>query len=100
MAFIADPDIRLVTNGRSARKIFDSQIKSLNKCEKDRNDTIESEKNLHDLGYVDWLHNLDGKDQKMILNSSVKYFIPGRVVWSKSLSTPVRTVFDCFFKHC
>ena len=30
----------------------------------------------------------------MILNSPVKYIIPWRVVWSKSVSTPIRPVFD------
>ena len=98
MPFIADPDTRLVTNDKSARKIFDSQIKGLSKSEKDRNDTIESEKKLQDLGYVDWLENLDINDQDMIMNSPVKYFIPWRVVWSNSVSTPVRTVFDASSK--
>ena len=30
----------------------------------------------------------------MVLKNPVKYFIPWRVVWSKSRSTPVRLFFD------
>ena len=98
MPFIADPNTRLITNDSSARKVYDSQIRKLNKSEKDRNDIIESESKLQDLGYVEWLENLDEEDQKMILEAPVKYFIPWRVVWSKSISTPVRLVYDASSK--
>ena len=94
MPFLADPDTRLVTNDRAARRVFDSQVKNLSKSEKDRLDTLASEQKLQDLGYVDWLHNIGEEDRKNILDSLVRYFIPWRVVWSKSLSTPIRTVFD------
>ncbi len=98
LPFIADPDTRLVTNDKSARKIFDSQVKKLSKSEGDRNDVLESETKLQNLGYVDWLENLSEEEQKMILDSPVKYFIPWRVVWSKSISTPVRVVHDASSK--
>ena len=98
MPFLANPDTRLVTNDRIARKVFDSQVKNLSKSEKDRLDTLASEQKLQDLGYVDWLHNIAEEDRNSILNSLVRYFIPWRVVWSKSLSTPIRTVFDASSK--
>ena len=98
LPFIADPDTRLVTNDFTARKIYDSQIKKLSKCDQDRLDVIESEFKLQSLGYVDWLDNLDEMDQKMILNAPVQYYIPWRVVWNKSISTPVRVVHDASSK--
>ena len=98
LPFLADPDTRLVTNDWTARKIFDSQVKKLSKSEKDRKDALASEQKLQDLGYVDWLSNLDDETIKLILTALVRYFIPWRIVWSKSLSTPVRTVFDASSK--
>ena len=94
MPFLADPDTRLVSNEQTAKKVYNSQIRILSKSEKDRKDTLDSEKKLHDLGYVDWLENLEAEDRNAILQSAVKYVIPWRVVYSGSVSTPVRTVFD------
>ena len=98
MPFLADPETRLVSNEDIARKIFNSQVGILSKSEKDRKDTLESEKKLHDLGYVDWVDNLPAEDRNAIMQSAVKYVIPWRVVFSDSVSTPVRTVFDASSK--
>ena len=94
LPFLADPDTRLVSNEYIARKIYNSQVKILSKSEKDRKDTLESEKKLQDLGYVEWLENVDVEVRNSIISSAVRYLIPWRVVFSDSLSTPVRTVFD------
>ena len=98
MPFLADPDARLVSNEQTAKKVYNSQIRILSKSEKDRKDTLDSEKKLHDLGYVDWVENLEAEDRNAILQSAVKYVIPWRVVFSDSVSTPVRTVFDASSK--
>ena len=42
--------------------------------------------------------NLCEDDRNMILNCPVKYYIPWHPVWSKSISTPVRIVFNCSHK--
>ena len=55
---------------------------------------LEAERKLQNLGFVDWLENLSKDDQNLILNGTVQYYIPWRVVWSNSVSTPVRPVFD------
>ena len=34
------------------------------------------------------------EDERIILRGPVQYYIPWRVVWSTSVSTPVRLVFD------
>ena len=95
LPFIADPKVRLdPTNYPMSRKVYNSVTKALSKDPKGREDTIKAEGKLHSLGYVEWLDNLSEEDREMILNAIVKYFIPWRVVWSSSISTPVRPVFD------
>ena len=94
LPFIVDPDSRLIPNLKTARKIYDSQVRKLNKSQSDHNDVIEAEDKLQKLGYEDYLENLDEKDRNMVLKNPVKYFIPWGVVWSKSRNTPVRLVFD------
>ena len=98
MPFLADPDSRLISNESAARKIFNAQVRKLSKSEKDRNDTLSSEQKLQDLGYVDWLENLSNEDQNMILSSPVRYAIPWLTAFSKSITTPVRTVFNASSK--
>ena len=79
---------------KTACKVYDSQVRKLEKVPGDRDEVIESEGKLQELGYVDYLGNLDEGDQNLILNSNLMYFIPWRIVWSKSLNTPIRLVFD------
>ena len=94
LPFIANPDLRLTTNLKTARKIYDTQVRKLVKSEKDRLSIIEAEGKLQELGFVEYLENLEQKDQENIMNSLVQYYIPWRVVWSKSITTPIRPVFD------
>ena len=95
LPFLCDPDVRLTSNDKFARCIFDGQIRMLAKSPEDREVVIESEKSCQDLGFVDFLENLPLEDQEMILNSPVKYVIPWRVVWNKnSKTTPCRVVLD------
>ena len=49
MPFLADSDSRLISNEPAARKIFNAQVRKLSKSEKDRNDTLSSEKKLEDV---------------------------------------------------
>ena len=47
-------------------------------------------------GHVSLLKDLPKKQQKLILDQPVQYFIPWRVVFkASSISTPARPVFDC-----
>ena len=98
LPFTADPDVRLITNKTSSLKIYESQIRRLNRSEKDLQDALGAEGKLQDLGYVDWLQNLDKETQDMILNSPVMYFVPWHIVHSGSVTTPVRPVFNASAK--
>ena len=90
LPFLENSDLKLVSNMKSARKVYNGVVKALAKSSKDKEDVLEAERKLQSLGFVDWLENLSKDDQNSILNGAVQYYIPWRVVWS----TPVRPVFD------
>ena len=87
----------LAENKKLTLKIYNSQVKRLNRSDKDRIDVLEAEKKLQDLGYVDWLHNLDKDDQEMIQNN-LMHFIAWQIVWNQSVTTPIRPVFNASLK--
>ena len=89
------PEIKLAPNEHIAKKVFDQQIKKLNKNPKDKLDIITSEQKLQDLGFVEYVRNLSEEDKQILQNSPVKNFFPWRAVWKESsLSTPCRLIFD------
>ena len=94
LPFLENPDLKLVCNLSSARKVFNGVVKRLAKNVDDREAVLEAIRKLQRLGFVDWVENLPEEDQKLIFEFLVRYYIPWRVVWSDSLSTPVRPVFD------
>ena len=94
LSFIANPEARLVPNLAIARKVYNGQVKKLEKSPEEKQAAIEAEGKLQKLSYVDYLDNLDINDKNLILNSGMQYYIPWRLAWSKSISSPVRPVFD------
>ena len=96
LPFVTDPDSRIdpVSQERLALQVYKGSVKRLHDKPGEKDSIIQSEKKLHDLGYVDWVDNLPSDIQDMI-RSKVKYIIPWRVVYnSNSVSTPCRLVFD------
>ena len=94
LPFLEDPDVRLGDNSRTARKVYNGVVKRLNKSPKDLQDVIKAEGKLQELGFVEWLEDLPMEDQRMIMDAGVRYVIPWRAVWSHSMTTPCRPVFD------
>ena len=95
LPFLEDPETKLVPNKKFALKIYESQVKKLDKNPADKEAAIEFDKKLQDLGYVDYVDNLPEEERKMIVDAPVKYFIPWLVVYNEnSVSTPCRLVFD------
>ena len=82
LPLLQDPTTKLAPNKEVALKVYNQQLKKLNKVENDRDkqDIIASEKKLHDLGFVDYVHNLPTDQQEMLKSSPVKNFIPWRAV--------------------
>ena len=96
LPFINDPSIKLASNEKKAMKIYQQQIRKLNRPENttDKDDIIKSEKKMQDLGYVDYVENLPENIQQSLTNQ-MQHFIPWRAVWKpNSVSTPCRVVFD------
>ena len=90
-----DPEIKLSPNKSKALKVYYQQVSKPNKHPKDKQDVIDSEKKLQQLGHLDFLKNLPSAIQQILRQSSIQNFIPWRAVWkTNSLSTPCRLVFD------
>ena len=87
---MTDPDVRIDSAAQRnlALKIYESQVKALNKRPDDKKAAILSESKLQDLGFVDYLENLPDEARDFI-EKNVKYFIPWRIVFNpNSVSTP------------
>ena len=53
-----NPDLKLVSNMKSARKVYNGVVKALAKSSKDKEDVLKGERKLQNLGLVYWLENL------------------------------------------
>ena len=97
LPFISDPSTRLANNKDIAIKVYNQQLRKLNKPsnQSDKDDILTSEGKLQSLGYVDYVSNLPESTQRMLEEHQTHHFIPWRAVWKgNSISTPCRIVFD------
>ena len=94
LPFLQDPQTSLCTNMDTARSVFKSQVRKLDRRPKDKQAAIESERKMDELGFVTKLENLSDEQIKMIMDSVVQYFISWQIVFSESVSTPCRVVFN------
>ena len=94
MPLLGDPAVLLVPNKGKAMKVYHQQLKRLWKDPKDAEALIKSEKKLQDLGFVEWVENLPPDVQKQLKENIIQNFIPWRVSWKDSMTTPCRMVFD------
>ena len=86
---------KLAPNKHKAVKVYNQQLKKLNRNPKDKADVLQSERKLQMHGYVDYVRNLPEDIQDMMRNNLIQNFIPWRAVWKEdSISTPCRVVFD------
>ena len=68
-----NPVIKLAHNKDIALKVYNQQIKKLNKNPKYKADVIESEAKRQGLGYMEYMKNLSTKQQEML--RTIKYRI-------------------------
>ena len=94
LPFLEDPELKLANNVGTSRKVYDGVLRALAKSPEDRKAVLEAEAKLQSLGFVEWLDDLPEEDKKIIKESKVQYYIPWRAVWSDSVTTPCRPVFD------
>ena len=90
-----DPEIKLCPNKSKATKVYNQQTNKLKNHQDDKDQIIQSEKKLQDLGHVDFVRNLPTGMKQKLKDSPIQNFIPWRVVWKgSSLSTPCHLVYD------
>ena len=95
LPFLTDPKYKLTHNMHIARKIYDRQLRQLNRSPKDKQDVLDTQNKLQSLGFVDDFDNLTKEQQNKISSSPIRYFIPWRAVWNlNSKTTECRMVFD------
>ena len=61
-----NPVIKLAQNKDIVLKVYNQQVKKLNKNPKDKADVIESEAKLQSLGHVEYVKNLSTMQQDML----------------------------------
>ena len=88
----------LSTNRSIAEKVLERQCKLYAKDDVTKNMILKAMHKLFSNGHVQFLKDLPEKEQNDILSKPVNYFIPWRVVFKKSVTTPARPVFDCSSK--
>ena len=93
LPFIADPRIKLAPNRVKAEKTYQRQLKVLQAPE-DKASIIKAEAALQEMGFVDWVKNLPEDVQKSLREHEIQNFLPWRVAWKDSVTSPCRPVFD------
>lgn len=95
LPLLYDPAIKLSWNKEIALKVYQQQLRKLEKIPSDKLEILQSEAKLQRLGYVSYVADLTESQQKLLKESPIQNFIPWRVVWKpNSVSTPCRVVFD------
>ena len=95
LPFMFNPLGKLADNKSKALQAYNQQAKKQDMAPQDKQDVIESEAKLQNLGHVDFVKNLSLAQQEMLRNNPIQNFIPWRAVWNgNSVSTPYCLVFD------
>ena len=97
LPFIDNPQLKLAPNKDLAMKVYRQQLRKLNQPAntQDKQDVIQSEQKLQQMGFVEYVKNLPQDIQRMLQDSPIQNYIPWRAVWKgNSVSTPCRVVFD------
>ena len=88
----------LSNNREIALKVLNSQCKKVKGNEEAKASVLKSFKKLFDGNYARKFSDLTKEQQKMILSKPVQNYLPWRVVYKESISTPCRTVMDASSK--
>ena len=84
----------LSNNRAIAEKVLDSQCKKVQNDEEARDTVIKSFYKLFDGGFAKRFDELEEDQKQAILKKEIQHYLPWRVVYKASLSTPCRTVMD------
>ena len=84
----------LTTNKHLATKVLKGVCKKYGSDEKVKKVILAAFQKLFDKGYAKFMDELTEDEKKEFLNKDPQYFIPWRVVFADSISTPCRPVLD------
>ena len=88
----------LSTNRENALRVLNAQCKKFKNDDEAKQVVIKSFQKLFDNNYARKFNELDEKFKKLILSKSVQHYLPWRVVYKESISTPCRCVMDASSK--
>ena len=95
LALRADPKDHLRNNKFIAKKRLENVCKRYKDDEKVVNNIMAAFEKLHSRGYMLYMEDLTEVQRIKLENESLKHFIPWDIAFNpRSLSTPVRPVFD------
>ena len=92
LPFVLEADSHIVDNYSVAKKVLESQVKIAHKHPETIEQIIASHDKLRNKGYVSRIQDLPESHRKFAEKPG--YYLPWRAVYSSSLSTPCRMVFD------
>ena len=88
----------LVTNRDSAEKILEQQCKKYFGDVEVKEKILKAFQKVFTPGFLVYLEDLDDETRNKFIEKEVQYYIPWRIQFSGSLSTPERPVFDASTK--
>ena len=95
LPFLQDPETTLSTNRQTAMSVYRGQVARLNRNPEEKQEVLEAERKMNELGFVAKLDDLSEEQIRSISESKVQHFLPWRVTHNdNSLSTPARLVYD------
>ena len=89
-----DEKLFLSNNYHKAKKILEQQVKQYSNQPETKELIIKAFEKLFSNGHAAFLQDLDPEDLAKFSNKEIRYFIPWRIAFSDSVSTPARPVLD------
>ena len=88
----------LVSNRGSAEQTLEQQCKKYASDSDTKASILKAFKKMMDPGFLVFLEDLDEETKLEFINKEIQYFIPWRIQFKESVSTPERPVFDASTK--
>ena len=85
-SFLQDPETTLSTNRQTAISVYRVQVARLNSNLEEKQEVLEAEWTMNELGFVAKLDDLSVGQIRSISESKVWYFLPWRVAHNDKLS--------------
>ena len=84
----------LSTNRDRALTVLDQQCRKYSKDEEVKEVALKAFKKLFDNGHASLIEDVEDETKHQFINKDPQYFIPWRLVFKESISTPCRAVLD------